>query len=148
MAALTWRANSLFSSLTISHRKAKQMLRFTLIFAVDIASRETITGARFAQVLARLAPCHEIDGFTVWPSYGWTVEYGREAGATLEFIALPRNAVTFAADVCKHFGQDSVYLANGSDAVLVDWRANVGPLTDGRAFAGASLAEYNVYGDK
>ena len=105
------------------------MIRFTLIFAVDIANRETVTGASFAKSLARIAPDHGIQGFTVWPSNGFTVEYGRESGATVEFVATTAAAVSFAADCAKYYGQDCAYLASGRVAVLVGWQETVIPLT-------------------
>lgn len=114
------------------------MLRFCLIFAVDIASRLDCNGRSilphdagryYAVQLARMAPDHGVAGFTVWQSHGWTVDYGREAGATVEFIATLAGAVSFATDVAKYYGQDSVYLASGRVAVLVDVCGNVSPLT-------------------
>lgn len=104
------------------------MLRFTLIFATH-ACKVALTGANFSRVLARIVPDHDIAGFTVWTSNGYTVEYGRESGATVEFVATLQRAVDFATDVAKQFGQDSVYLACGSDAVLVDYRGHVETLT-------------------
>ena len=118
--------------------------RFTLIFAVDIASRETVTGAQFAASLARIVPDHGIQGFTVWPSHGYTVDYGREAGATVEFVAPVRRAVAFAADIAKYYGQDAVYLANGTAAVIVDYRGYIEPLTSDNAFAGAPIHKLNT----
>ncbi len=123
------------------------MLRFCLIFAVDIANRVTLAhdaGKNYAAQLARIAPDHGISGFTVWQSHGFTVEYGREAGATVEFIATLAGAVSFAADVSKYYGQDSVYLASGIDAVLVDCIGHVETLTHA-TFAGANIGDLNEH---
>lgn len=115
--------------------------RFTLIFAG--ACHES--GAEYCAALARLVPDHCILAFTVWPSDGYVRSYGRETGATVEFIAPLRRAVEFGADVAKHYGQECTYLACGDAAVLVgDCGRIIEVLTTDAVFAGANVERFNV----
>jgi len=122
------------------------MLRFTLIFAIESGAAARIASG-LTKSIARIAPEHCIEGFTVWPSHGWTVAWGREAGATVEFIATLANAVSFAADVCVCNTQDCVYLAAGLDAVLVDSAGLLQTLTHA-TFAGANIGEFNNHQER
>ena len=121
------------------------VFRFTLVFAFDRGTESNV--ARLVSALSDIITHYgcEIFGFTVWPSLGWTKQWGTERGATVEFCAPLRRAVEFGAGIAKWYTQDCVYLACGEGAVLVDARGMiVETLTPGSVFAATNVAAFNV----
>lgn len=121
------------------------VFRFTLVFAYyRDATPAHLSGlvSTLTEIIAHTET--EIFGFTVWPSLGWTKQWGTERTTTVEFCAPLRRAVEFGAGVAEWYGQECVYLACGEGAVLVGATGFiVETLTPGSEFAAANVAAFN-----